>query len=481
MGALVKRMRDGGLSSLRTLKIEEAGPQGGGMKDLCSAFIDAKRARRNVAIETLSLSCKAARYDGDILFQVTRALSADAFPSLRNLEVASYRVGFDALKSLVGSLRDGSLSLPTLERLRLQNFYFEVTTRSSVSVMDLSAVLTKGFFPRLRVLDLQDVLVSAEGAAVLFRSLASDQAISLEALHLSVGSLSESLAQSICAGQYPFLQTFGVKYEAVIPFLKVAVSAEGPVPLSALDIVTGVNGIGEEGVRMIREGIVGGKISGCVRVMKFEGVHKSWAFGEESPLFEAFRSVPMPTLTFLQPPVTSVQPKSADSAYGALSEGMKRGNLPSLQRLYLLSDGREVGKAGIEALMEAALADRLLGLEELDLSEKRAVGEAAESLCAALGAGKLPKLRILNLKGCYLYDKGMVSFSDALRANDLIFLEQLFLEANGIGDEGVGLLAASLKPSSLPMLSELTLTNRLGTGKGEITAEGGSAFGRALS
>ena len=109
------------------------------------------------------------------------------------------------------------------------------------------------------------------------------------------------------------------------------------------------------------------------------------------------------------------------------------------------------------------------------------VGDAgASALAAALGRGALPRLKALSLWSAAIGDVALAALAPALRRRPA--LEDLFLEGNPFGDEGLAALVAPPPPAGTPplpagglkQLKELYLKNT------RITDAGCAALAAAL-
>ena len=120
--------------------------------------------------------------------------------------------------------------------------------------------------------------------------------------------------------------------------------------------------------------------------------------------------------------------------------------LPALQELRLIEP--TAGPDGVQRLAEKLGAGALPAVYWLNL-ECTHVGDAcASALAAAMGRGALPQLKILDLPRTSIGDAGLVALAPALRR--LPALEELGLNDNPLGDEGLAALVAPPPPAGAP-------------------------------
>ena len=108
-------------------------------------------------------------------------------------------------------------------------------------------------------------------------------------------------------------------------------------------------------------------------------------------------------------------------------------------------------------------------------------GAGASALAAALGRGAMPRLKELTLINAAIGDAGLVALAPALRR--LPALEQLDLDGNPFGDEGLAALVAPPPPPAgalPPPTGGLTKLKALYLDSTQITDAGCSALATAL-
>jgi len=162
----------------------------------------------------------------------------------------------------------------------------------------------------------------------------------------------------------------------------------------------------------------------------------------------------------------------------ALVDIVATNGLPRLEALLLAGHG--FSAEGVQALAESLGSDtlpslRLLNLDGNGLGDLRVNGigdVGASALGAALGRGALPRLEKLNLSVNRIGSAELTVLAPGLRA--LPQLKTLYLDSNGIGDDGVAALVAPGE-GVLPSLEELSLKDN------EVTDAGCSALTAALS
>ena len=146
--------------------------------------------------------------------------------------------------------------------------------------------------------------------------------------------------------------------------------------------------------------------------------------------------------------------------------------LPALEKLSLHGSSEEADPEGTQQLV--AGLSTLACIHMLALSLGMHVGDAgALALAAALGRGALPQLRLLSLTRAGIGDAGLVALAPALQ--HLPALEELYLQGNPFGDEGLAaLVALPLPAGGLKKLRELYLSRT------QVTDAGCTALVSAL-
>ena len=152
--------------------------------------------------------------------------------------------------------------------------------------------------------------------------------------------------------------------------------------------------------------------------------------------------------------------------------------LPALERLHLSEPA--AGPDGVQRLAEKLGAGALPAVTLLDLHSTHVGDAGASALAAALGRGALPRLKFLYLDSTAIGDAGLVALAPALRR--LPALEDLDLEGNPFGDEGLAALVAPPPPAGAPppTTGGLTKLKELYLSDTEITDAGCAALAAAL-
>jgi hypothetical protein len=145
---------------------------------------------------------------------------------------------------------------------------------------------------------------------------------------------------------------------------------------------------------------------------------------------------------------------NANEGVASLAAGLRRGALPSLQRLSLAD--AQIGPLGASALAPALTT--LPSLDVVRLARNPIGDDGLAPLAPALRA--CPKLWLLDLAQTQISDQGLTSL---LAEGVLTVLEKLWLESglwgldNQITEEGCIVLASALRSGVLPALQELNL------------------------
>ena len=146
-----------------------------------------------------------------------------------------------------------------------------------------------------------------------------------------------------------------------------------------------------------------------------------------------------------------------DASVQAMCDGLGHGAVPSLRCLYLGNIGNmdnPFGPAGTEALAAAIGRGAMPKLEELSLNSNR-LGNQGMATLAKLR--KLPALRMLNLSCCKIGDDGVASLFGGLGKDDFKALNKLWLDFNFITKAGVTRFFKFLEDGALPKLEGFTL------------------------
>eukprot|EP00964_Phaeocystis_antarctica_P107776 scaffold72442_cov54-Phaeocystis_antarctica.AAC.4 len=151
--------------------------------------------------------------------------------------------------------------------------------------------------------------------------------------------------------------------------------------------------------------------------------------------------------------------------------------LPALETLRLYEDSGAAGPDGVQRLAEGLGAGALPAVTYLTLVLH--VGDAgASALAAALGRGALPRLKTLDLSSAAIGEAGLVALAPALRRR--LALEELFLNNNPFGDEGLAALLAPLPAGAPPPTGALPKLKELNLRGTRITDAGCAAVVAAL-
>eukprot|EP00964_Phaeocystis_antarctica_P078499 scaffold48819_cov58-Phaeocystis_antarctica.AAC.2 len=152
--------------------------------------------------------------------------------------------------------------------------------------------------------------------------------------------------------------------------------------------------------------------------------------------------------------------------------------LPALEDLYLSKPA--AGPDGVQRLAAGLSAGALPAVTALRLIRMHVGDAGALALAAALDQGALPQLKILSLHTTAIGDAGLVALAPALRR--LSALEELYLQDNPFGDEGLAALLAPPPPAGAPPPPPggLKKLKELDLGDTQITDAGCAALAAAL-
>ena len=191
-------------------------------------------------------------------------------------------------------------------------------------------------------------------------------------------------------------------------------------------------------------------------------------------------------VAFREPPLT---PAAMARLVAAKRFTSQKADLPMVLLLNVLTimsvlgDASELFYAGLEwsnaeVVSLAQALPMCSHLTELSLARNRIGAEGVRALTSAFP--NVPNLQVLMLSDNRLGNDGVAAFAEGLRSGALRALRILYLEKNGIDEEGFVSLASALTASQQqepPMcLSELYLNNNLG-GDGGATALAGALQG----
>ena len=144
--------------------------------------------------------------------------------------------------------------------------------------------------------------------------------------------------------------------------------------------------------------------------------------------------------------------------------------LPALERLSLSEGSASAGPDGGQ-LVEGLGVGALPAVTCFELGNVCVGDVGASALGAALGRGALPRLKRLNLPNTAIGDAGLVALAPALRRRPA--LEELGLEGNPFGDEGLAALVAPPPADAPPPQDEvLAQLKELGLARSQIAAAG---------
>eukprot|EP00964_Phaeocystis_antarctica_P017122 scaffold9445_cov59-Phaeocystis_antarctica.AAC.5 len=175
--------------------------------------------------------------------------------------------------------------------------------------------------------------------------------------------------------------------------------------------------------------------------------------------------------------------KKVDWCYNGLSAddlalvGTLGSVLPALEKLVLREPA--AGPDGVQRLAAGLSAGALPAVTYFQVVDMHMGNAGASALAAALGRGALPRLKVLELYNAAIGDTGLVALAPALRR--LPALEELFLNDNPFGDEGLAALAppppAGAPP---PPTGVLTKLKQLWLSQTQITDAGCATLAAAL-
>ena len=120
--------------------------------------------------------------------------------------------------------------------------------------------------------------------------------------------------------------------------------------------------------------------------------------------------------------------------------------LPALEFLALSEPA--AGPDGVQQLAVGLGAGALPALTDVGILDMHVGDAGASALAAALGQGALPRLKSLELANTSIGDAGLVALAPALRR--LPALEELYVDDNPFGDDGVAALVAPPPPTGAP-------------------------------
>ena len=154
--------------------------------------------------------------------------------------------------------------------------------------------------------------------------------------------------------------------------------------------------------------------------------------------------------------------------------------LPALAELHLVQFAGTVGPDGVQRLAEGLGAGALPAMTLLAIRGVHVGDAGASALAAALGRGAMPRLKFLNLCNTALTDAGLVALAPALRQRPA--LEQLCLTGNPLGDEGLAALVAPPPPAGVPPppTAGLAKLKKLNLSWTQVTDAGCAALAAAL-
>ena len=118
--------------------------------------------------------------------------------------------------------------------------------------------------------------------------------------------------------------------------------------------------------------------------------------------------------------------------------------LPALERLILSEYSGSAGLDGVQQMAEGLVAGALPAVTHLSIVGMHVGDAGASALAAALDRGALPRLEILALRNAAISDAALAALAPALRRRPA--LEQLWLDGNPLGDEGLAALVAPPPP-----------------------------------
>ena len=120
--------------------------------------------------------------------------------------------------------------------------------------------------------------------------------------------------------------------------------------------------------------------------------------------------------------------------------------LPALEKLDLYVPA--AGPEGMQRLAAGLGAGALPAVIDFWIVDMHVGDAGASALAAALGQGALPRLKSLTLRNAAIGDAGLVALAPALRRRPA--LEELALDGNPFGDEGLAALVAPPPPAGAP-------------------------------
>eukprot|EP00820_Chromera_velia_P029301 Cvel_12299.t1-p1 / transcript=Cvel_12299.t1 / gene=Cvel_12299 / organism=Chromera_velia_CCMP2878 / gene_product=hypothetical protein / transcript_product=hypothetical protein / location=Cvel_scaffold798:61580-66018(+) / protein_length=637 / sequence_SO=supercontig / SO=protein_coding / is_pseudo=false len=312
----------------------------------------------------------------------------------------------------------------------------------------LGGALNVSCLPQMKHLDLRGGGVGEFGAKALISALASPDRPPLRSLHMILEGVTEEDAQSLGAlnlqGVSGSLKV-SLKGNAAVSFLTEvkkapvggAVCSGGRGPGAGRSLELEVKGSGSYET----DGKVLSAFAGALRMGRLAGLKEFSATGlksglakERRGLWEVLKCVPLPILSGL----ILIDVGLTDDDAAVLGEIVNSSRLSGLQILDL-SENRELGKGGVEKLMNSVSKSErgLPFLEVLSLGKTKG-GEGVGALGSILCRGKLPTIVSLGLESSGLDDSGMGVLGGAVRQGKLSRLRSLFLSQNRFGGGGGG-------------------------------------------
>uniref|UniRef100_A0A0G4G809 Uncharacterized protein n=1 Tax=Chromera velia CCMP2878 TaxID=1169474 RepID=A0A0G4G809_9ALVE len=389
-----------------------------GFSALCCAFEEEK------ALEALEvLRVRSSRINSKGVKAFAEVFAQGRLPSLREVDFGrdKYQLGYSLVVCGAIALADATRTvrsvLPQMTRLH---------------TIDLIGrdIQQKGIQAFLEVYQQQN---QREQGGEAGKGLCED-------LRLCTSSLSDVQAKTICSGGLPCLKALEVHRGAMNAVLEVVESSPGPghlrVPaLHLIEMVAVSAGTLGAMTRCLR----GPSLSACLRQL-----HLNKMPYNQTPLpssqvvrefFVSLSSAHLETLSTLFLNGLGVR----DAECELLAEGLRNNRFPSLRRLSIEHEPpTHITGKGIKALMEAGTVEKPLEMEDLGLALTYAAGqeEGTAAIAKALGEGRLPKLRKLDLRTTGMKDPGMKNLAGALLMNDLPSLRHVLLSFNAATEAG---------------------------------------------
>uniref|UniRef100_A0A0G4HG66 Uncharacterized protein n=1 Tax=Chromera velia CCMP2878 TaxID=1169474 RepID=A0A0G4HG66_9ALVE len=451
VGAFAAAVREGKLASVRTLKLSEASEGSESVQTLASAF----EAAKPLKVENLTLKVNTRCL-------LCSLLKKEVFPFLRNLVVFGCGQYFVAGVTTVLA----AWGLHSLERLHLIGHFgcFEWESGgASESNGRIAKVLHGSLAPRLRVLKMDRLAVVGGDIEKFLDALRSKEASPLESVHLCVSPTVDS-ARILGRGELKFVRSLelALASRSGVAFLNALIYADAqPFESLSLSVFPVNDASDKELLSTLSAAFRVGRLECLSKInfnTDFEALDERQEKEGRSTFFEVFHSVRLPSLSELDLNNMSIQKQ--DVLW--VCEGVAAGNFPSLRSVDFSGTGLDLECMNIMFGGGGFVCQTgLPALETLQLSYTLS-GWGLSALRDCLSSGRTRNIRVLGVECCELNDESMGVLAEIIRGGYLSRLEDLDLENNRFGREGMYAFFGSVSERVVPALKTLRLgTNRL--------------------